>query len=68
MKKKVFSREKYIASMRSNPLISDEYLQEIIDDSEHWSKKCDGLTSKEMADLWAGTMDDWMIEVDDGEI
>lgn len=67
MKKKVFSREKFIASMRSNPLISDEYLQEIIDDSEHWSIKCDGLTSKEMTDLWAGAMDEWMIEAKENE-
>jgi hypothetical protein len=65
MSKTVFSLKKYNEWLFTNSPYSKEEAEKIINNPEHYSKKCDGLTSKEMADLWLATMDDWMIEVDD---
>lgn len=67
MKKKIFSREKYIASMRSNQFVSNERLQEIINATDDWSNNCDGLTEEEIKKLHYTITDDWMIEVDDND-
>ena len=65
-KRKVFSLKKYNEWLcTTNGLWSKEEAEEIINDPKHWSKKCEGLTSEEMMGLWIGTMDEWMIEVDD---
>lgn len=68
MKKKIFSREKFIASMRSNRFVSNEHLQEIINATDDWSNNCDGLTEEEIKKLHYFITDDWMIEVENGEI
>lgn len=68
MKKKVFSREKFIASMRSNQFVSNEHLQEIMNATNDWSNECNGLTKEDCKKLHYIITDEWMIEVDDGEI
>lgn len=67
-KRKVFSLKKYNEWLLTNSPLSKEEAEEIINDPKHWSKRCGGFTSTEMADLWIMTMDDWMIEVDDDKI
>lgn len=64
-KRKVFSKEKFIKNMRQNPNVSQERLQSMLNDTEHWSNDCEGLTKEKINEMGYGISDGWMIEVDD---
>ena len=55
MSKKVFSKEKFL-----------EWKERFV--KQDWWEICDGLIEEEMSYLGYETIDDWMIEVEDGEI